>query len=116
MHFMKKTAVFVSCLLTVAAWPTHADVVTDWNNAALQAIRIERTSPPRASRNLAILHTAIYDAVNGISRRHETYFYSDNVPASASPEAAASAAAHKVLVTLFSAQQAMFDAAYAAAL
>jgi hypothetical protein len=114
---MKKTAVFVTCLLTtLAVWPARADVVTDWNNAALQAIRLDRTAPPRASRNLAILHTAIYDAVNGINRQHDTYFYSDNVPAGASTEAAASAAAHKILVALHPARQADFDAAYTAAL
>jgi hypothetical protein len=46
----------------------HADVVTDWNNAALDAIRAGNTSPPIVSRNLAILHVSIYDAVNGIGR------------------------------------------------
>jgi hypothetical protein len=114
---MKKAAVLVSCVLTTfVVCQARADVVTDWNNAALQAIRVDRTAPPRASRNLAILHTAIFDAVNGISRRHETYFYSDNVSASASPEAAASAAARKVLVALHPAHQAAFDSAYATAL
>jgi hypothetical protein len=106
---MKKIALLLSSLFVTLAFTTQADVVTDWNNAALQAIRVNRTAPPRASRNLAILHAAIYDAVNGISRTHETYFYSDNVPASASPEAAASAAAHKVLVALLPAQEAAFN-------
>src|SRR5882724_1487041 len=49
----------------------HSDVVTDWNTAALNAIRAGRTPPPIASRALAILHASIYDAVNGIDRRHE---------------------------------------------
>ncbi len=48
----------------------NADVVTDWNTAALNAIRARNTPPPAASRNLAILHTSIYDAVNGILRTH----------------------------------------------
>ena len=48
----------------------HADVVTDWNNAALDAIRAGSTAPPIASRSLAILQISIYDAVNGIDRRH----------------------------------------------
>jgi hypothetical protein len=51
--------------------PANADVVTDWNNAALDAIRADRTAPPIASRSLAILHASIYDAVNGIARSHE---------------------------------------------
>jgi hypothetical protein len=40
-------------------------VVTEWNNAALDAIRAGKTAPPVASRSLAILHASIYDAVNG---------------------------------------------------
>jgi membrane-associated phospholipid phosphatase len=86
-----------------------ADVVTDWNNAALNAIRADRTPPPAASRALAVLHAAIYDAVNGIDRTNEVYFVQSSVPASASKEAAASAAAHAVLVSLFPAHASSFD-------
>ena len=39
----------------------RADVVTEWNAAALDAIRAEKTPPPPASRALAILHISIYD-------------------------------------------------------
>jgi membrane-associated phospholipid phosphatase len=86
-----------------------ADVVTDWNLAALNAIRANRTPPPVASRALAILHVSIYDAVNGISRTHEPYVVPSATAASASREAAASAAAHTVLVTLFPQYAASFD-------
>jgi len=51
----------------------HADVITDWNNAALDAIRADHTAPPIALRSLAILHVAIYDAVNGIARTNLTW-------------------------------------------
>src|SRR5436309_630252 len=60
----------------------HADVVTDWNAAALNAIRAGHTAPPIASRSLAILHVSIYDAVNGIARTHEPYLVQSPVPAS----------------------------------
>ncbi len=83
-----------------------ADVVTDWNNAALDAIRDGHTPPPIASRSLAIAHVSIYDAVNGIARTHEPYLVQSAVPASASREAAASAAAHEALVNLFPASAA----------
>jgi len=95
--------------IRVATPPRNADVITDWNTAALNAIRAGRTPPPIASRALAILHASIYDAVNGIDREHEAYFVRSAVPASASREAAASAAAHKVLVTLFPANAPSFD-------
>jgi hypothetical protein len=107
---MKKTAVFVSCLFATLA---HADVITDWNNAALQIIRENRTPPPRASRALAILHASIYDAVNGISRTHQAYLVESTVPASASKEAAASAAAHSVLLALFPTNGPAFDGLHA---
>jgi membrane-associated phospholipid phosphatase len=93
-----------------------ADVVTDWNNAALDAIRAGNTSPPIASRSLAILHASIYDAVNGIDRTHEIYLVPSAVPASASRPAAASAAAHLTLVNLFPANASSFDALHAAIL
>jgi PAP2 superfamily len=93
-----------------------ADVVTDWNNAALDAIRVGNTVPPIASRSLAILHVSIYDAVNGITRTHEAYLVPSAVPASASREAAASAAAHQALVNLFPASASSFDALQAAIL
>src|SRR5204863_7340303 len=96
--------------------PANADVVTDWNTAALDAIRSNNTAPPIASRSLAILHASIYDAVNGIARTHERYLVPSVAPASASRPAAASAAAHKALVNLFPANAASFDALHAAIL
>ena len=94
----------------------NGDVVTDWNNAALDAIRAGNTAPPIASRSLAIVHVSIYDAVNGIARTHESYLVESAVAASASREAAASAAAHDALVNLFPARTSTFDALHAAIL
>jgi hypothetical protein len=96
--------------------PAFADVVTDWNTAALNAIRAGRTPPPIASRALAILHAAMYDAVNGISRTHETYRVESAVPSSASKEAAAATAGHAVLVALFPAATDTFDTLYTSSL
>ncbi len=116
--FMKASKLFPYCALTAFLIGTvaHADVVTEWNNAALDAIRAGHTPPPIASRSLAILHVSIYDAVNGIDRTHEPYLVQSEVPASASREAAASAAAHEALVNLFPAAAGSFDTLYAAIL
>src|SRR5262245_35434261 len=89
-----------------------ADVVTDWNVLALDAIRRTNTSPPAAALNLAILHTSIYDAVNGIRRTHKPYFVAGTGQASASIKAAASAAAHRVMVVLYPMLQSRFDTEY----
>jgi PAP2 superfamily len=112
---MKASKLFSCSALTAFLIGTvaHADVVTEWNNAALDAIRAGHTPPPIASRSLAILHVSIYDAVNGIDRTHEPYLVQSEVPASASREAAASAAAHEALVTLFPAAASSFDALHA---
>ena len=112
MRMLTIVPVLLSTLLVASS--AYADVVTDWNSAALNAIRLARTSPPSASRALAMLHVAIYDAVNGISRTHEAYHVVSAVPRSASEEAAAAAAAHTVLVALFPASTGAFDALYVA--
>jgi len=92
------------------------DVVTDWNEVLLDAIRTDRTSPPAASRAMAMVHIAVYDAVNGIAQTHEPYYVDQAAPDGASAEAAAAAAAHATLVALFPAQQDMLDAALDASL
>ena len=114
-----KTFKLLSCSALTAfliGTVAHADVVTEWNNAALDAIRNGHTPPPIASRSLAILHASIYDAVNGIARTHEPYLVQSAVPASASREAAASTAAHWALISLFPAAASSFDALHAAIL
>ena len=70
-----------SVVVTSLTHSLRADVVTDWNSAALNAIRIDKTPPPKSSRALAIFHVAIYDAVNGITRTHQPYLVGGHVPA-----------------------------------
>jgi PAP2 superfamily len=121
MNTLFKRTLFIAFIVTInlassIGTPANADVVTDWNNAALDAIRAGNTAPPIASRSLAILHASIYDAVNGIARTHEPYLVQSAVSGSASRKAAASAAAHEVLVNLFPARTSIFDALHAAIL
>jgi membrane-associated phospholipid phosphatase len=100
---------------TVLATKTQ-DVVLKWNKIALEAIQAEKTPPQMAARNLAILHTAMYDAVNAISKKYKVYQANIEAPAGASAEAAAIAAAHRVLVALYPKQVARLDVAKADAL
>src|SRR5262249_53376221 len=54
------------------------------------------------TRSFAIMHAAIYDAVNAIDKSHRPYRVRlKDVPASASQDAAAATAAHDVLVALY---------------
>src|SRR5438093_5234692 len=121
MNTLFRATLFLACIAAINLGSSigtvaHADVVTEWNNAALDAIRAGHTPPPIASRSLAILNVSIYDAVNGIDRTHEPYLVQSEVRASASREAAASAAAHEALVNLFPASASSFDALHAAIL
>jgi PAP2 superfamily/Domain of unknown function (DUF4214) len=95
---------------------SHGDAVIDWNQTLLNAIRVDKTPPPVASRAMAMVQAAVYDAVNAIDGSHATYQISVSAPAGASMPAAAAAAAYRVLTNLFPAQQARFDAALASSL
>jgi hypothetical protein len=83
-----------------------------------QILRIPGAQPPtiHIARSFAVLHIAIFDAVNSIEQSFTPYFI--EVPASrgASQQAAAAQAAHDVLVALYPRQQDMLDAALAASL
>ena len=94
----------------------EGDAVLDWNQTLLNAVKQDKTAPPLASRNMAMVHAAIYGAVNAIDKTHEVYHVSADAPAGASEEAAAAAAAHRVLVNLYPQQTATFDAALQASL
>ncbi len=95
---------------------TSSDVVIDWNATLLNAIRTDKTNPPLASRNMAIVHAAIFDAVNGITGDYNPYHVTETGPAGASAEAAAASAAHRVLVSLYPSQKPSFDQALTASL
>src|SRR5439155_11199615 len=62
-------------------------------------------------RSMAIVHLAIYDVVNAIMRGHAPYVVL-HAPRSASPDAAAAAAAHTALLSLFPNQQSVIDAKF----
>src|SRR6202007_2416787 len=92
--------------------------VVDWNQVLLSIVNTPGAQPAtiQPTRNFAILHAAIYDAVNSIDRTHEPYLVSVRAPRDASETAAADAAAHSALVGLYPAQQTMLDTDYAAEL
>jgi len=78
--------------------------VIQWNRNLLQIVRTPGAQSPTVhpTRSFAIMHAAIYDAVNAIDRTHRPYLVRLNgVPRSASQDAAAVAAAHQVLLVLY---------------
>jgi hypothetical protein len=78
----------------------HADAVSDWN-AKAETIAVEkRMLPPPNARGMAIMHIAMFEAVNAIERRYHPYRLDLAAERDASKDAAAAAAAHAVLVAL----------------
>ena len=86
--------------------------VLQWNKALLVIVRTHGAQPAtiHPTRSFAIMHAAIYDAVNAIDGTHEPYLVPlTGVSRLASQDAAAAAAAHEVLVQLYPAFQTMLD-------
>ena len=84
-----------------ASGAARADLISVWNGELLDAIRTEKTPPPRASRAMAILHVSIFETVNSILGGFSAYDVTDPAPPGASVEAAANQAAHRALSQLF---------------
>jgi PAP2 superfamily len=99
------------CSLVLALQSARADVVMDWNMTAIRASQATGQPNPRSSRNMAMVHAAIYDALNAIDRRHTAYAVDIRARPEASIEAAAAAAAYGVLTKLYWSQTAAFDVA-----
>jgi len=108
----------VSPLNTVGQADVQTDMVLNWNAHAANAIvGVAGLRPERGLIRLAMVHLAIYDAVNAIDGYpFQSYGVSPNVQSPALPEAATAAAAHDVLVALFPGQQADLDAKYSESL
>src|SRR5262245_60225033 len=115
---MKSILAGLTASLLAAATPVRADAVLDWNAHAARAIvTVGGQVGPRVLIRFAMVHLAVYDAVNAIEGRpFERYASRPVVDRPASADAAAATAAHHVLVALFPTQVDDLDAKYAASL
>src|SRR5437763_7364632 len=93
----------------------NADVVTDWNTIAVSTVSDDRVNN-RQTRDMAMVHAAVFDAMNAIRPYYTPAVVLITAKGYASREAAAAQAAHDVLLALFPAQQASLDAYLAASL
>jgi hypothetical protein len=97
--------------------PARADTVTDWNINATNALIVTAgQTPPVSVMHLAMVHGAVYDAVNAIDRRYEPYLGAPPARRWYSKDAAAATAAYRVLASLLPTQQAALEALYVASL
>ena len=111
-------ALVAACLLVTAqttragdadAVTGRTDAVIEWDEL-MQATVSQVPDPVIQVRSAAIMHVAVFEAVNAITRDYEPYLGSVTAPRRASPEAAAIAAAHRALATLHPDQVESLDA------
>jgi hypothetical protein len=102
----------------------HPDnAVARWNEIAINATGLDHTpvapgehrvfgeqlGPARASRAMAIVHVAMFDAADAIDRKYQSYTNIAPAPPGTSMDAAVAQAAHDTLAALFPSQKPSFD-------
>ena len=118
MHNTKKHCL-MTLLVVAASWLAgplaHADVVTDWSTTAGEIASAGKLPPGGAYRVVAVVQTAVYDAVNAITKRYPPARGPLQAAPGASVEAAVAATNRATLAVLAPGQHATIDKAYQAA-
>ena len=101
---------------TMIATPASADTVTDWWETAHRYWLAGQGAPgprsPDAERAATRTTLAMFEAVNAIDRRYETYLGFAQADRSASQDAAAATAAYRVLLKHYPANKAALEESY----
>src|SRR5215468_7013543 len=112
-----RLALSLAIILLTAACVNAQNVVVQWNAIASTTVVTNHAEASVASGVwFAYVHLAVYDAVNAIDHRFQPYLFTTDPPAGANKDAAAVAAAYRVLVQYFPSDQASLDAQYASSL
>src|SRR5262245_26320742 len=97
-------------VLSTSAVSARADAVIEWNTIWLECVRATGGPPGPIARSGAMLHTAMYEAVNSIEWTHEPFRSRLSVSGTCSSEAAAASAAYGVLIALYPQRTATLNA------
>jgi hypothetical protein len=94
------------------------ETILEWNRILLVTLATPGATSPTVffTRGPALMHVAIYDALNSFDQIYTPYFDRVPVPSGASRDAAVAQAAHDTLVAMYPTQTAIYDAALAAQL
>ena len=105
----------VSICLPQRALAQSADTVLEWNRILVATLGTPGALEPTVffTRPLALMHVAVFDAINSFDRVYTPYLDFVDVPAGASRDAAVAQAAHDALVGMFPSQAAVYAAALA---
>src|SRR5262245_31276205 len=87
-------------------------IIANWNAKVMAAGLQARQAPFVHTRSVAIVHLAMFEAVNAIERRYTPYCFSSAAAAGTSREVAAATAAYRVLIRLYPDQAPDFDSLY----
>src|SRR5262245_35948706 len=109
---MKRLIAAVFTIVIALSATAHADVVTDWNQTALDVLKAGNIVGNPWSRAMAMVHVAMSDAINSVQGRYTRYVAAAPTVPKASPEAAAAAAARQILLQIVPAQRTKIDEAY----
>jgi hypothetical protein len=107
-------AATVAPVLSSSAWAGDRNQVLEWNQIFVDTLVATNTPNASSQRLGAIVHTAIFDAYNGIEHRYTPIYVQGGAPAGASRRAAVIAAAYTALVSLFPSRQVALYASYSA--
>jgi len=88
----------------------RADVLSDWTDVAVQTAVANKQAPFVQTRTLAMVHLAVFEAVNAIAGDYQSYTGLPAAPPGTSMDAAIAQAAHDTLAALYPSQRASFDA------
>jgi hypothetical protein len=116
---MKMTRITLSLAITLllANSLSAQNVVVQWNAIASTTIVTNgKQSPGSSGVWFAYVHLAVFDAVNAFDHSFQPYLFTANPPAGANKDAAAVAAAHRILVNYFPTQQSALDAQFTASI
>ncbi|SMP73104.1 vanadium-dependent haloperoxidase [Noviherbaspirillum suwonense] len=110
-----RVAITTKSLLFVRPISPQNDRLGTWNEIALQVTAADHArgpnegydqlGPHRSSRAMAIIHIAIYDAVNNITKKYQSFSGSPDGPGNASIDAAIAVAARDTLIAMFPLQK-----------
>jgi hypothetical protein len=98
---------------TLVPASARADVIIDWNMKSDEIAAQKQIPPFNHSRGTAMLHVAMFEAVNAVEVRYLPYKLNVTADRNTSKEAAAAAAGHAILLALYPDQQSTLDATLA---
>jgi hypothetical protein len=104
---LKMHSSLLALVAVLAAAPASANVITDWDATGVALIQGNAPAPPPrvggatgGMRTIALMHLAMFEAVNSIEPRYQPFYGGPNPKVDASQDAAAASAAATVLAKL----------------